>query len=75
MSDKIGKKKAARDLKLKKQVSDLSTFKKQDSQRWASSAVVKREQNERGRGILGLKGLGQTTKIKRSRTYKPKKTK
>lgn len=70
MSDKTGKQKAA-DVK----AVDLTTFKKSDSVRWASSAVKKREQNERGRGIVGLKGLGQTTKIKRSGTYKAKKTK
>jgi hypothetical protein len=84
MSDKTGKQKAADEKAAKaakkaesrkEQVSDLSTFKRKDSARWASSAVKKREQNERGRGIVGLKGLGQTTKIKRSRTYKPKKTK
>tara|TARA_Y100000385_G_scaffold286910_1_gene349949 strand:- start:1134 stop:1325 length:192 start_codon:yes stop_codon:yes gene_type:complete len=56
-------------------VADLSTFTKSDSVRWAPSAVKKREKNKRATGIVGLKGLGKTTKIKRSRTYKPKKTK
>jgi len=85
MSDKTAKQKAAdvkaakeakaaRALKLKKQVADLTTFKKSDSAIWASSAIKTGKQKERGIGIVGLKGLGQTTKIKRSGTYKAKKT-
>ena len=89
MSDKTGKQKAAdvkaaktaketkaaRALKLKKQVADLSTFKKTDSQKWTSKNARQRRQDVSGTGIVGLRALGQTTKVKRSRTYKAKKTK
>lgn len=67
--------KEARALKLKKQIADLSTFKKTDSQKWTSKNARQRRQDTSGTGIVGLRALGQTTKIKRSRTYKPKKTK
>ena len=82
MSDKTGKQKAA-DVKAAKaakaakeaQVADLSTFKKKDSQRWSSASANKREKDQKRGEVLGLRRLGQTTKVKRSRTYKPKKTK
>jgi len=57
------------------QVSDLSTFKKKDSQRWSSASANKREKDQNRGEVLGLRRLGQTTKVKRARTYKPKKTK
>jgi hypothetical protein len=68
-------KKEARALRLKKQVADLSTFKKTDSQKWTSKNARQRKQDVSGTGIVGLRTLGQTTKVNRSRTYKPKKTK
>ena len=84
MSDKTAKQKAADEKAAKaakkaesrkQQVSDLSTFKRKDSQRWSSTSVNKREKDQKRGEILGLKRLGQTTKVKRSRTYKAKKTK
>ena len=85
MSDKTGKQKAAdekaaraakkekRELKLKKQVADLSTFKKTDSQKWTSKNARQRRRDVSSTGIVGLRALGQTTKITRARAYKTKK--
>ena len=84
MSDKTAKQKAADEKAAKaakkaesrkQQVADLSTFKKTDSQKWTSKNARQRRQDVSGTGIVGLRALGQTTKVKRSRTYKPKKTK
>tara|TARA_R110000803_G_scaffold23681_4_gene57830 strand:+ start:561 stop:827 length:267 start_codon:yes stop_codon:yes gene_type:complete len=68
---KVAKDKRA--LSLKKQVVDLTTFKKQDSVKWTSKTPRQRREDTSGTGIVGLKGLGNTTKITRARAYKNKK--
>ena len=56
--------------KLAKQIVDLSTFKKRDAKKWEEKPRRRRIQD--ATRVVGLKGLGQTTKIKKTRAYKPK---
>ena len=63
---------SAKKAKLAKQIVDLSTFKKRDAKKWEEKPRRPRIQDASGTRIVGLKGLGQTTKIKKTRAYKPK---
>ena len=71
-ADKANKEKKAE--LLKKQVADLSTFTKRDSQKWTSKPIRQRTQVTCDPGIVGLKTLGSGTKITRTRAYRKKRT-